>query len=105
DDDNELTHLESFETTIDKEDSHDDEYIYFRETIEMLKFKDQNWYNHLFGGLNQSQFQALEEVFVLAQRRKDAASKLVSPVCPASAVLTPSPSPSFSFSLDRFAQD
>lgn len=73
DDDNELTELENFETTIDKDDSHDDEYILFRKTVEFLKHQDPNLYNSLFGNLTPQQISSLEDVFVLAQRRQDAA--------------------------------
>nr|SZF06517.1 importin-7 isoform X1 [Psoroptes ovis] len=70
---NDLTDLENFETTIDKEDSYDDEYILFRKCIEYLKNNDINLYNSLFGNLTPQQISTLEDVFVLAQRRQDAA--------------------------------
>ncbi|KAJ6221341.1 hypothetical protein RDWZM_007153 [Blomia tropicalis] len=73
-DDNDLTTLETFETTLDKDDSPDDEYVIFRKTVELLKHQpDQSWHNMLFANLDQKQLSTLEEIFVLAQRRQDAA--------------------------------
>ncbi|KAF7491892.1 Importin-7 [Sarcoptes scabiei] len=72
-DENKLTALENFETTIDKEDSIDDEYVIFRNTVESLKMNDPNLYNLLFGELMPNKLDNLKDIFTLAQRRKDAA--------------------------------
>ena len=79
DDDNELTPLESFDTAIDKDDSPEDEYIIFCKTVELLRTQaEQTWYQALFGNIEPKLMTTLEEVFVLAQRRQDAAGKFVS---------------------------
>lgn len=70
---NELTPFERLETTIDKEDTDDDEYILFRNTVELLKNHDQNLYQCLFGNLNPKEIVTLEDIYLLAQRRQDAA--------------------------------
>lgn len=77
DDDNELTSLESFETTIDKDDSPEDEYVIFRNAIEFLKVHNQYYYNELFCKLDQQNVAILQDIFVLAQRRQDAAGRAV----------------------------
>lgn len=77
-DENKLTALENFETTIDKEDSIDDEYVIFRNTVESLKMNDPNLYNLLFGELMPNKLDNLKDIFTLAQRRKDAAGKFQS---------------------------
>lgn len=76
DDENDLTALENFETTIDKENSIDDEYILFRTAVEFLKQQNLNLYNLLFSNLNTKQLSTLEDVFILAQRRQNAAGNL-----------------------------
>lgn len=72
-DENELTTLESFETDIDREDSPDDEYVVFCQSVEALKSSDPVWYQNLFGKLTDLQVTTLNEVYVLAQQRKNAA--------------------------------
>lgn len=77
DEDNEYnqTALESYSTAIDSEDSEVDEYVAFKEVLEMLQRKDPSWYNALMSPLSVQQRQAMEEVFVLANQRKAAAGK------------------------------
>lgn len=77
DDENDLTALENFETTIDKENSIDDEYILFRTAVEYLKQQNVNLYNLLFSNLNAKQLSTLEDVFGLAQLRQNAAGNLL----------------------------
>lgn len=73
---NELTPLESFETAIDKEDSPDDEYVVFTNAVELLKHQDQPGYNALFANLDKGQLAVLDDIFILAKRRHDAAGNI-----------------------------
>ncbi|XP_015795656.1 importin-7 [Tetranychus urticae] len=67
------TALESYTTPLDADDTDVDEYVIFREVLEMLQKKDPNWYNVLMSPLKQEQQEALQSVFILASQRKAAA--------------------------------
>lgn len=73
---NEMTSLETYETSLEQPDSAEDEYIAFRTTIERIQNSDPHWYETLFGRLGESEVAVLHDIFVLAQQRKDAYGKL-----------------------------
>ena len=73
----EQTVLESYTTIIDDEDSPDDEYVLFKQALEQTQITDPQWYNSLMAPLTANQQKTLQEVFTLANQRKDAAGMLV----------------------------
>ncbi|XP_054164898.1 importin-7-like isoform X2 [Oppia nitens] len=73
DDDFELTALESYKTSIDSDDTPDDEYIIFKELLESIQQKDPNWYSILMSPLNGNQQKSIQEIYTLALQRKAAA--------------------------------
>lgn len=74
-DDFELTALESYTTTIDDDDSPDDEYVIFKELLERIQQTDPNWYNILVSQLNSQQLKSVQDIYTLASQRKAAAGE------------------------------
>lgn len=75
DDEFNQTQLESYSTTLDNDDTDVDEYVAFKETLEMIQRKDPNWYNALMQSVDSERQRILQEVFVLANQRKAAAGQ------------------------------
>lgn len=69
------TALETYTTPLDSEDTETDEYIIFKDQIEILRRDEPNWFNVLVSPLNQDQHQTLQSVLILASQRKAAAGK------------------------------
>jgi hypothetical protein len=69
----EMTALESYKTSIDLDDTPDDEYILFKELLERIQQSDPNWYNILISPLNAQQHKSVQEIYTLALQRKAAA--------------------------------
>ena len=71
----EQTALESYTTPIDEDETPVDEYVLFKETMELLQQREQDWFQALMSPLSPDQQKVLQDVYTLAQQRKAAAGK------------------------------
>ncbi|XP_020286261.1 importin-7 [Pseudomyrmex gracilis] len=71
-DGNEATALETFVTSLDTDDSNQDEYVIFKEVIQNIQRTDVAWYEALTSLLSPEQEKALQDIIVLADQRKAA---------------------------------
>uniref|UniRef100_A0A2R5LJV7 Putative nuclear transport receptor ranbp7/ranbp8 importin beta superfamily n=1 Tax=Ornithodoros turicata TaxID=34597 RepID=A0A2R5LJV7_9ACAR len=69
-DEDEETALEAYTTPLDEEDCPIDEYQVFKEVMQGIQNSDPTWFNTLTSVLNAEQQKTLQEIYVLADRRK-----------------------------------
>ncbi|XP_053574782.1 importin-8 [Bombina bombina] len=69
----EETALEAFTTPLDSEDSFD-EYQFFAQALLSVQSRDPSWYQSLTAQLSNDQKKQLQEIYTLAEQRKNAAA-------------------------------
>merc|ERR1719460_2036146 len=68
----EETSLESYTTPLDEEENKIDEYQIFKEVMQQLESSQVDWYAKLVAPLSEQDKKSLQEVFMLANQRKNA---------------------------------
>merc|ERR1712083_26747 len=68
----EETSLESYTTPLDEEENKIDEYQIFKEVMQQLESTQVDWYAKLVAPLSEQDKKSLQEVFMLANQRKNA---------------------------------
>merc|ERR1712198_747690 len=66
------TSLESYTTPLDDEDTSVDEYQVFKEVMQQLEASQVEWYTRLVAPLSENDKKSLQEVFTLANQRRNA---------------------------------
>jgi len=68
----EETSLESYTTPLDEEETNVDEYQVFKEVMQQLETSQTDWYTRLVSPLSETDKKSLQEVFTLANQRRNA---------------------------------
>jgi hypothetical protein len=66
------TSLESYTTPLDEEETDVDEYQVFKEVMQQLESTHVDWYTRLVAPLSEQDKKSLQDVFTLANQRKNA---------------------------------